>query len=85
VEIRYNHLVDIDERQVISRLEERKRRLEEELAEVSFLIEAAVKHTKKKAYDPKQLAEARKKRWHRCDCMLPDCENCFPPKSGENQ
>jgi hypothetical protein len=72
--------VVIDEQQLIRRLEDRKKKLEEELAEVSFLIDAAVKHTKKKAYDPNQLAEARKKRWSRCDCEQPGCEDCFPPK-----
>jgi hypothetical protein len=57
-----NQTMDVDGQQIIERLEERKRKLLEDLAEVEFLLTAAIKHTTKRAYDPVQLAAARAKR-----------------------
>ena len=77
--------MEADAQKIIGKLEERKRKLLEELSEVEFHLAAAIKYTKKRAYNPQQLAEARANRknqedrlQHRCDCLEPSCEVCFP-------
>lgn len=54
--------MDVDAQKIIEKLEERKRKLLEELAEVDFHLKAAIKYSKKRDYDPKQLALARANR-----------------------
>ena len=49
----------VDVQELIEKLEERKRKLLEEVAEVDFHLKAAIKYTRKRKYNPTQLALAR--------------------------